>query len=154
MLAFRDVVALPLLVVVAAAVVAVVGDVLEVSAARACAGPSQKKASALVLQDFQAASARCRGYQTASPSVGELALQLEDILEALRISSVVVAAEVAQEQQLAGYSSADLESFQASGRSESDSRSADPVADAAGDVEFAGDAAAACGCSASSASVQ
>ena len=139
-------------VVVAAAVVAVVGGVLGVSAARACAGPSQKKASALVLQDFQAASARCRDYQTASPSVGELALQLEDILEASRISTVV--AEVAQAQQPAGYSSADLVSFQASGRSESDSRSVDPVADAAGDVEFVEDAAAARGCSASSASVQ
>ena len=78
-------------------------------------------------------------------------MQLEDILEALRISSVVV---VAEAQQLAGYSSADLVSFRASGRSESDSRSADPVADAAADVEFVEDAAVARGCSASSASVQ
>ena len=61
---------------------------------------------------------------------------------------------MAQEQQLAGYSSADLESFQASGRSGSDSRSADLVDDGAGDVELAEDAAAALGCSASSASVQ
>ena len=132
----------------AAVVVAVFAGVLGVSVARACADPSRKMESALVLQDFQVAFARYLGYQTASLSTGELALELEDILEVLRISSVEVA------RQLAEDSSVDLASSRALRRSESDSRSDDLVADATGDADLVEDAAVARGCSASSASVQ